>query len=304
MTTSRYERDFPARSKRPTNVSSSEARGEVVLSVFDGISCGRQALANNGTHVKTYYAAEIDPTAIDVSKDNWPDIIQLGDVTEWRTWDIDWSSITLFIGGSPCQGFSFLGKQLAFDDPRSKLFFVYVDILKHIQSLNPSVKYMLENVRMKKEHLDVITEKLGVDPIFIDSKVLSAQQRKRYYWANADIPQPLDKGILLKDIIDDGFVGKDKSWCVLESWNRFPKSTESAIGRYKRSMMPIVFATENLDFYEGWRELNANEVERLQTLPVGYCSSVPDKVAKGLLGNGWTVDVISHIFKSLLKVTT
>ena len=131
-----------------------------VLSLFDGMSCGQIALERAGVNVRKYYASELDKYAIKVTQANYPDTIQLGDVTKWREWDIDWASIDLLIGGSPCQGFSFAGKQLAFDDPRSKLFFVYVDILNHIRSVNPDVKFLLENVKMKKECLDVITEKL------------------------------------------------------------------------------------------------------------------------------------------------
>jgi DNA (cytosine-5)-methyltransferase 3A len=131
-----------------------------ILSLFDGMSCGRIAAERAGLDVDNYYASELDKYAITVTQANWPNTVQLGDVTKWREWDIDWASIDLLIGGSPCQGFSFAGKQLAFDDPRSKLFFVYVDILNHIRSLNPDVKFLLENVRMKKEFLDVITESL------------------------------------------------------------------------------------------------------------------------------------------------
>lgn len=128
-----------------------------ILSLFDGMSCGRIAAERAGLKVDKYYASEVDKHAIKVSQANWPDIVHLGDVTKWREWQIDWAGIDLLIGGSPCQGFSFAGKQLAFDDPRSALFFVYVDILNHIRSLNPEVKFMLENVKMKKEHLSVIS---------------------------------------------------------------------------------------------------------------------------------------------------
>lgn len=114
------------------------------------MSCGRIAAERAGFEVENYYASELDKHAIKVTQANWPNTIQLGDVTKWREWDIDWSSIDLLIGGSPCQGFSFAGKQLAFDDPRSKLFFVYVDILNHIKSVSPDVRFMLENVKMKK----------------------------------------------------------------------------------------------------------------------------------------------------------
>tara|TARA_R110000764_G_scaffold65919_2_gene137704 strand:+ start:76 stop:1206 length:1131 start_codon:yes stop_codon:yes gene_type:complete len=174
-----------------------------VLSLFDGMSCGRIALDSAGINVTSYHASELDKYAIQVTQANWPETVQLGDVTQWREWDIDWKGIDLLIGGSPCQGFSFAGKQLAFDDPRSKLFFVYVDILKHIRTLNPDVKFMLENVRMKKEYLAIISEQLGVEPVFINSALVSAQNRQRFYWANWKIEQPEDKGILLADILEN-----------------------------------------------------------------------------------------------------
>ena len=174
-----------------------------VLSLFDGISAGRVALDRAVIKITTYYRSEIDKFANQVAVHNYPNDIQLGDVTKWREWDIDWASIDLLIGGSPCQGFSFAGKQLAFDDPRSKLFFVYVDILNHIKSLNPNIKFLLENVKMKKEYLDVISEHLGVQPILINSALVSAQNRQRYYWCNWKVLQPNDKGIILNDILQD-----------------------------------------------------------------------------------------------------
>jgi len=139
-----------------------------VLSLFDGMSCGRIALSRAGIKVDNYYASELDKYAIKVTQANWPNTIQLGDVTKWREWDIDWSSIDLLIGGSPCQGFSFAGKQLAFNDPRTALFFVYVDILNHIRTVNPDVKFLLENVKMKQEYLYVISEYLNCKPVFIN----------------------------------------------------------------------------------------------------------------------------------------
>lgn len=173
-----------------------------VLSLFDGMSCGRITLDKMGITPKAYYASELDKFAIKETEANWPDTVQLGDVTKWREWNIDWASIDLLIGDSPCQGFSFAGKQLAFDDPRSALFFVYVDILNHVKSVNPDVKFMLENVRMKKEYLDVITEYLGVEPVFINSALVSAQNRQRYYWSNWEVTQPEDKKVILLDVIE------------------------------------------------------------------------------------------------------
>ena len=149
-----------------------------VLSLFDGISCGRVALERAGIEYEKYYASEIDKFPIKVAQKNFPDTIQLGDVKNWREWDIE--KIDLIIGGSPCQGFSFAGKQLNFDDPRSKLFFDFVDIVRHFKP-----KYfILENVVMKQEFQDIITEYMGVKPIMINSSLVSAQKRRRLYWTN------------------------------------------------------------------------------------------------------------------------
>ena len=174
-----------------------------VLSLFDGISSGRVALERAGIPVSKYYASEIDKSAITITMKNYPDTIQLGDVTKWREWDIDWASVDLLIGGSPCQGFSYAGKQLNFDDPRSKLFFEYVDILNHLKKHNPNIKFLLENVKMKKEFESVITSYLGAEPIEINSNLLSAQNRRRLYWTNWDFKVPEDKGILLEDIVHE-----------------------------------------------------------------------------------------------------
>ena len=167
--------------------------------------------------VGKYYASEIDKYAISITQKNYPDTIQLGDVTKWREWDIDWASIDLIMGGSPCQGFSMAGKQLAFDDPRSALFFVFVDIRNHIQKHNPDVKFLLENVRMKKDHLAVITEYMGVEPVMINSALVSAQNRRRLYWTNIPlgVTQPADKGEILSDIL----VTAEYEWLHDEAWN-------------------------------------------------------------------------------------
>lgn len=155
-----------------------------ILSLFDSVSCGRVALERAKIPVTKYYASEIDKYSIQVSEKNYNDIIRLGDVTKWREWDIDFSSIDLLLVGSSCQGFSFTGKQLAFDAPRSKLFFVFVDILEHIKSLNPDVKFLLENVPMEKEYSDVITSILGVETIIMDSVLLISTNRQRMFWTN------------------------------------------------------------------------------------------------------------------------
>jgi DNA-cytosine methyltransferase len=180
-----------------------------VLSLFDGISAGRVALERAGIPVSKYYAAEIDKYAIQVTQKNHPATIQLGDINKWQEWNL--GEIDLIIGGSPCQGFSFAGKQLNFDDPRSALFFKYVEVLKHYKP-----KYfLLENVVMKREYQDVISEALGVKPIMINSALVSAQNRKRLYWTNIeDITQPDDLGIHVKDILEDGWVDRDKAHCI------------------------------------------------------------------------------------------
>ena len=187
-----------------------------VLSLFDGMSCGQVALKRAGIPVHIYFASEVDKYAIKVANHNHNKTIQLGDVQNWRNWPINWSKIDLLLGGSPCQGFSSAGKEAAFNDPRSKLFFTYAEILQHIKSLNPKVKFLLENVKMKKEFLNVITTFVGVEPVMINSALVSAQNRKRYYWANWEFSQPYDRNIQMKDIIEEFFIDeklymKDKS---------------------------------------------------------------------------------------------
>ena len=177
-----------------------------VLSLFDGMSCGRIALDQLGLPVEKYYASEIDKYAMQVSAANYPDIEQVGDICNLDP--KDYKDVDLILAGSPCQGFSFAGKQLAFDDPRSALFFEFIRLLKVIKP-----KYfLLENVRMKKEFLQVISQQVsecypeipfGIEPIFINSSLLSAQSRQRYYWTNIPgIKQPEDRGIVLRDILE------------------------------------------------------------------------------------------------------
>lgn len=171
-----------------------------VLSLFDGMSCAQIALKRLGITPNVYYASEIDPYAIKVTQKNFPNTIQLGDVMLVNPHML--KHIDFLVGGSPCQGFSFSGKKLNFDDPRSKLFFNYVWVLRECQKINPQVYFLFENVIMKKQHEDVITNYLGVSPIQIDSSLVSAQARKRKYWTNIpNVDQPTDKGILLKDIV-------------------------------------------------------------------------------------------------------
>lgn len=169
-----------------------------VLSLFDGCSCGQVALQRAGIKINKYFASEIDKHAISVTMSNFPNTIQIGDVTQVKGSDLP--EIHLLVGGSPCQGFSFAGKQLNFEDPRSKLFFEYVRILDEVK---PRF-FLLENVLMKKEFQDVISEILLVEPIMINSNLVSAQNRKRLYWTNIlGMEQPKDRGILMKDIVHE-----------------------------------------------------------------------------------------------------
>ena len=189
-----------------------------VLSLFDGMSCGQIALDQLGIPVHKYYAAEIDKYATLITKKNYPNTIHLGDVTQVKGSDLP--QIDLLLGGSPCQGFSFAGKQLNFDDPRSALFFEFVRLLKEC---NPKY-FLLENVRMKQEYQDIISEHLGVEPIMINSALVSAQNRVRLYWTNIpNITQPENKGIVLKDVLEntpDNFVKMSNTFTARQKGNR------------------------------------------------------------------------------------
>ena len=403
-----------------------------VLSLFDGMSCGQIALKKLGVPVKNYFASEIDKFAIKVAKANFPDMIHLGDVQNVKTSgqhlldEFDCGhKIDLLIGGSPCQGFSFAGKQLNFDDPRSQLFFEYIRLLK---ALKPKY-FMLENVKMSKQSQQIITEYLGVEPIEINSNLVSAQNRRRLYWTNIPVDGlPEDKGTVLADILEDGYTDREKSYCLDASYYKgggasnvrlyFEKSrrqivfgsgmnvigtatdikgresirrvygvdgkaptllattggnTQPKIGvkgarivnrrldkdgkrkDYDRTIEPVarlelrkddkggclttvqkdsVLAfpkilqrargfnkgglkaldgktptistsawehNNHLTLDEGttWRKLTPVECERLQTVPDGYTNHVSNTQRYKMLGNGWTVDVVKHLFKGL-----
>lgn len=282
-----------------------------VLSLFDGMSCGRIALEKANVPVETYYASEIDKYAIQVSQDNYPDTVQLGDVESWKDWNIDWGSIDLLIGGSPCQGFSFAGKQLAFDDPRSALFFVYVDILNHIKKHNPKVKFLLENVKMKKEYLDVITDFLETSPVFINSSCIVPQSRQRWYWSNWDFRAPEPKDVNFSQVMENDanhryyYTQSGLAWFERQKEKRGKQAKKlndvSATPALEASMSKG-YSNQRYFYVEdvrGWRYLTVLECERLQTVPDGYTKSVSKTQAYRMLGNGWTVDVISHIFSQM-----
>ena len=304
-----------------------------VLSLFDGISCGRVALERAGIPIEKYYAYEIDRYAIQISEKNYPDIVHCGDVT-----DADFTQyhgqIDLLIGGSPCQGFSFAGKRLNFEDPRSKLFFEYVRALKEVKP----TYFLFENTPMKKEVQDAISELLGVEPILINSSLVSAQSRKRLYWTNIpNVALPEDKGILLEDIVlPDALVDRDKAHAVIASIGRtthreyFKKNQGQMVylavelsniyGGFKEKKLrvhlgksctiragqggghiPSLIIEDKVkeftleDFKKCIRKVTPLECERLQTLPDNYTEGISDTQRYKCIGNGWTVDVIAHI---------
>jgi len=300
-----------------------------VLSLFDGISTGRIALHRANIPVNKYYASEIDKYAIMVSNDNWHDIEQLGDILKWKDWNINWAEIDLLLGGFPCQSWSVAGGQQGDKDPRGALLWVMLDIFNHIKSLNPEVKFLFENVKMKKEFIDYINNAIGVTPILIDSALVSAQRRKRLYWTNIpDITQPEDRNIKLVDIIENGMVDRDKSFCIDASYFKggnlksyFEKNRRQLVFNYSSSGRGngkvegrFTYADKSLtltatgasnrsftgvveDFV--YRKLTPIECERLQTISDEYSSIISNTQRYKCLGNAWTVDVIVHIFKSL-----
>jgi len=261
-----------------------------VLSLFDGMSCGQIALNKAGIKYDKYFSSEIDKFAIQVTQHNYPETIQIGDVTQVKGTDLP--PIDLLIGGSPCQGFSFAGKQLNFEDPRSALFFEFVRLMEECKP-----KYfLLENVVMKKEFEDVITQHMGVKPILINSNLVSAQNRKRLYWTNIpNIQQPEDKNIKMSDILLSGqhiIVSNQKK-------THKPGGDKSAtlLARdYKgfgNQQMSGVMDNGNI------RMLTPVEYERLQNVPDNYSSTTSNTQRYKMLGNGWTVGVIEHIFKNM-----
>lgn len=250
-----------------------------ILSLFDGISCGRLALERAGIPVEKYYASEIDKYAIQVAQKNYPDTIQLGDCTK-----IDFSEyagkVDLIIGGSPCQGFSFAGKQLNFNDPRSKLFFEFV---RAVKTIKPKY-FLLENVKMKKEFQDVISEQLGVQPIEINSSLVSAQNRKRLYWTNIPVHElPKDRGILLKDIVHEFNDIPEKSLLSLKNFEHvhreFGSKAHDLTGAEKSSTLTAAMGTGggNIPYMFEW--LSKYIVPFDQTLQI-----LDKEVAKGKIG--------------------
>ena len=403
-----------------------------VLSLFDGMSCGQIALDRLGIKVDKYYASEIDKYAMQVTQANFPETIQVGDICKLDP--KDFMDVDLILAGSPCQGFSFAGKQLAFDDPRSALFFEFIRLLKAIKP-----KYfLLENVKMKKDYLQIISEQVsacypeipfGIEPIFINSSLVSAQSRQRYYWTNIpNVEQPKERGIVLRDILEDNpnenpvkdtarnqrhyknldekslcmtatmYKGagnngmtlvpqpilddnldkmttkEGKAWALTTTYGA--AGAKDSLEKKRRSMIPTSNKPEQIataidinghdilkrvyspdgksptvntcqggnrepkvvaGAYRGrynedgstsqklelrkdkktntittvqkdnvltkdqvyWRKLTPLECERLQTVPDNYTNHVSNTQRYKMLGNGWTIEVIAHIFKNM-----
>lgn len=340
-----------------------------VLSLFDGISCGQVALERAGIQVDNYYASEVDKYAIKVTQENYPDTIQLGDVTQWETWDIDWSSIDLLIGGSPCNSFSNSGNKKGFADSRGGLFYVYVDILNHIRKHNHDVKYLFENVRMKKEFHNEIINHLG-ESVYIDSRVVTPLSRPRYYYGNvlwqdrkfaSDMPpcpmceepwcdlhrkhfhecdcigateeddsiimhpqedflafrMPEQSTTTLKSVLEPN---PTVGWLTQAAIERLKginkRASEKNLGYYD-CIIDVeddnaIYLNLDANYYKGadgkrgvlktdkgLRMLTPLEAERLQTLPDNYTKTLSNSQRYKALGNGWTVDVITHMLKNM-----
>lgn len=329
----------------------------VILSLFNGMNTGRQALENIGIKVDKYYSSELKPYAIELTQYHFPDTIQLGDVTKWKEWDIDWKSIDFILSGSPCQDLSIAGKRKGIHGKKSSLFWVFIEILEHVKSLNPNVYFFQENVG-SASLLDVgiMSRAMGVYPVRINSSLVTAQLRDRYYWTNiktrqdgmfgdlvTDIPQPKDRKIMLKDILTDGYTDRDKARAILESEERLNADLEKMLLRYEKFgnviftdavyqlnpskesggnqpyMQNRVYAdygksvalTEcmsnnlNVLYKENGkpniRPLNKIELCRLQGFPDHYCDILSRNKAASLLGDGWTLPIIEHIFSFIPK---
>lgn len=305
----------------------------IVLSLFDGISCGRVALERAGLPVTEYYSSEIDKNAIAISNHNYPDIIRLGDVQNWNSWNIPKPDIIL--AGSPCTTFSTAGSHSGFQGVSGDMYHHFLDILRHYK---PQY-FLLENVKMKQSWSNTITVDLNVAPVLINSSLVSAQNRERNYWTNiggthiSKIQQPTDRQLYVKDILEPNAA---KSLSIDTSKLTFTYSANRSKKILGKQVIDKPYLLSNINkggqgyrvysvngksvtlsshtgglgrgtglYFTGLtsgmkpeiRRLSITECERLQTLPPGYLSvkGVSDRQKYQALGNGWTVDIISHI---------
>lgn len=302
-----------------------------VLSLFDGMSCGQIALNRAGIEYENYFASEIDKYAIKITQHNYPNTIQLGSVTELVNVNWNENKIDLLIGGSPCQNFSFAGKQKGMStkdnveilslehylelknkgfefEGQSFLFWEYVRVLKETQEANPNVFFLLENVRMSKKWKNLISSIIGVEPIDINSNLVSAQNRPRLYWTNIpNVLKPIDKKISFQSFKEELPFRDLGSWVYKKWGDKIKLDTLKTINTNKlnclttsRTHSMMYYLNENKDMY---RNLSVNEARKAQTIPDWYSfDNIPNGKIFHALGNGWTVDVIAHIF-SFLKQT-
>ncbi len=270
-----------------------------ILSLFDGISCGQLALQKQNIEYDRYFSSEIDNDSMKVTQHHFPNTIQLGNVIQVSGKDLP--KIDLIMGGSPCQGFSFAGKRLNFNDPRSKLFFEFIRLLN---KLNPRY-FLLENVKMKKEYQDVISNHLGVEPILINSSLISKQNRKRLYWTNIPIIPLIENDLKFNNYLyrlGHGYI-KDE----IKFFDYYPTLTAQSPGSKYRVIIDYE-KQKNQSFLELrknkllTRVLTPIECEELQTLPNNYTSMIKKTKRYQVIGNGWTVDVIKNIFRGMKNV--
>lgn len=303
---------------------------ENVLSLFDGISCGQVVLQRAGHTVGTYIASEVDRYAISITQKNHPKTKQIGAVEKIKITGA--RHINLLWGGSPCQGFSYLGDELNFADPRSRLVFEFIRVKNDLERKGMLDNFLLENVPMRDEHRDVISKLLGVEPIELNSSLVSAQLRRRLYWTNIKgITQPKDKGLLIRDVLETlgeaGVIshGKfiprsdNKSTRIDANYHKGPDNHGQrtiVVGRVAElkgydinrrvysinGKHPTLLASSGgyrhtkIDVGDlCYRKLTPVECERLQTLPDNYTAGVSDTQRYKSIGNGWTVDMIAHI---------
>mgnify|MGYP003665234027 FL=1 len=272
-----------------------------VLSLFDGMSCGQLALDTLGVKVNNYFASEIDPYAIEIAKKNYPDTKHIGSILDVKGSDLP--RIDLLIGGSPCQSFSNAGDGSGMDG-KSKLFWEFVRVLKETKP----IYFLLENVKMKKEWEKIITDTLGVQPIAINSRLMTAQNRPRLYWTNIpNVVEPVDRGVVLKDILQDKveekFYLSDKAIDYMSRLRngkpRWEYHTNPLDGKSACLTANMFKGVPYGVIKEKMRRLTPVECERLQSVPDNYTEGVSNSQRFKMLGNGWTIIVIAHILNEM-----